>query len=226
MNISCFISISSVTQEVKPIARRIYRGSCWVVAEAVKIMSVLVFLDFLRKRFVLSDTDFINRYVIVRVLHAPLLEEFLFRGLLQQIIHMMQKGWNSCRKKELTEEEERVQQVVRVRMAAFVFAAMHYGNHSDPFYQFMSCISTFSSGITYGYLSEKYSSLAPSLLVHGLNNLFVRLLPAEESLNQILFTTGVLTKQVVAYLWATRDVEGGVERYVASRLYFLISETH
>lgn len=226
MNISCSISISSFTQEIKPMADRIYRGSYWVVAEAVKIASILVFLDFLRKRFVSTNVDFINHYVIVRVLHFPLLEELLFRGLLQQSIHVMQKGWNYCRKKELTAEEERVQQVVRVRMTAFVFAAMHYGNNSDPLYQFMSCISTFSSGITYGYLSEKYSSLAPSLLVHGLNNLFVRLLPVEESLNQILFTTVVLTKQVVAYLWATRDVEGAVERCVASRLYSLISEIH
>lgn len=220
MSIELFASVSSITQGIKPVANRIYRGSYWVVAEAVKVMAVLVFLDFLRKRFTLSDADFINRHLIAEVLHAPLLEELLFRGLYQQSMHVMQKGWNLCRKKELTAEEERVQQAVRVITTAVFFAVGHYKNNRHPLYQFVSCASSFSAGISYGYLTEKYFSLAPALLVHGLNNLFLRSLPAEENLNQILFISMViLTKQAVTYLWATRDVEGDVERYVASRLY-------
>lgn len=97
----------------------------------------------------------------------PVIEEMLSRVYMYMIgADVKQDG--------LTDEEnkERWQQVFRIHLAALIFAAAHLqNNHSSKADAIIQFTWSYFGGIAYGYLSEKYRSLAPGMIAHGFNNL-------------------------------------------------------
>lgn len=81
--------------------------------------------------------------------------------------------WMRTPSPEMTEEEKKkkIQQVFRIHLAAFIFAAAHLLNpHPNKASALTQLIWTYLGGVVYGYLSEKYCSLIPGILAHGINN--------------------------------------------------------
>ncbi len=160
------------------------QGAFWALSEAVKLTAVVIFLNTLRflslqscpsPSFPLHDHFFI-------LVEVPLLEEITFRGLLLPGIHLLQKGWNRfILKRELTEQEERIQRLFRIHLAAFVFAGVHYfdGIHGPLPKGILLGITLlpYLAGVLYGHLTEKFHTLSLSLLAHGIHNFLFRTLP-------------------------------------------------
>lgn len=77
--------------------------------------------------------------------------------------------------KEMDEDEdkkeEKIKKTFRIHLAALIFAAAHLANpHADKMGALMQFSWSFLGGIIYGHLTEKYSSLFPGMIVHGINN--------------------------------------------------------
>jgi hypothetical protein len=68
-------------------------------------------------------------------------------------------------------EEQKIQMVFRVHLSALIFASAHLSNpHTTKAQALLQFVWTYLGGIIYGYLTEKYHSLAPSIIMHGINN--------------------------------------------------------
>lgn len=105
--------------------------------------------------------------------NLPLEQELIYRVMKKGFELMNISSHESA--KELTEKEkrERIQQIFRIHLSALIFAAVHLSNpHSTKGRALMQFVWTYFGGVTYGYLSEKYHSLAPGILAHGFNNSF------------------------------------------------------
>ncbi len=105
-------------------------------------------------------------------LYPPVFGEIFCQAVLQAI-YWPQKKWNQYWGSELSAKEEKaqLQQIFRIHLAAFIFAAAHLSNtHSNKAIALTQLVWSYMGGVIYGYLSEKYHSLAPSILAHGFNN--------------------------------------------------------
>jgi len=98
---------------------------------------------------------FILLFVAVAIL-APLGEELLFRGFLQQFL---EKHW-----KDVTRA---------VLITAFLFSMIHM----NPYW----FLQIYLLGVLLGFLSWKTNSVIPSLILHGLNNTMAMLISFSES---------------------------------------------
>ena len=139
------------------------------IKEIVSIVAVGVFLHYtsnwLSRGQPLLSADRIWSIVVI----APLAEEYIFRWGLQRGTMVVQEVMNyflNSNKKELREDTARKQLVYRVHFTAAMFGLMHLSNG----YTSLQCFSCYFAGVGYGYLSEKYSSLALPMFMHGINN--------------------------------------------------------
>ncbi|MBA3720987.1 MAG: CPBP family intramembrane metalloprotease [Parachlamydiaceae bacterium] len=106
------------------------------------------------------------------VVVGPVLEEVLFRQLLQGSLHMVQRFNNRfIAKKPPSHQDLKIQEHFRVTVTAVIFGGVHLQNsHKNVF----SAVKQFSlatlGGFSYGYLAEKYNTISLSILAHGINN--------------------------------------------------------
>ena len=142
------------------------------VKEIISLVAVGVFLHYtsnwLCRGQPLLSTDRIWYMVVL----APVLEEYIFRGAMQRGIMILQGGadyFRNSNKKEFAEDITRKQQVYRIHFTAAVFGLAHLSNG----YTMIQCFSCYFVGVGWGYLSEKYSSLALPILLHGIHNALV-----------------------------------------------------
>ncbi|CUI17530.1 hypothetical protein PNK_1925 [Candidatus Protochlamydia naegleriophila] len=142
------------------------------VVELVKIVAAKMFLEILLER-ALGQAKMPVKAVWTIAVAAPVIEEIIFRGVLQRGVGLVQKGWNHfVTQRELSQEELAVQRTWRIQITAIVFAAAHLMNpHSSTAAKLTQFTWCYVGGVAYGYLSDKYKTLSVSILAHGFNNM-------------------------------------------------------
>ncbi len=150
-------------------------------------------------------------------------------------IQLTQKSWNWWNGQNETVE----QQIWRVRITAIIFGLAHLSNDDPSLIQVS--MSTFG-GLTFGYCKESTGSVAPSILLHSINNGFVDYCIANKITNStflvsyltfkissyILFAPGALD-QVKSSLKCIKDAAEYEVQQASSlygRLSFLVVGTH
>lgn len=138
----------------------------------VKIFEIVIAKIVLENlaNVVLSQASIKVRSRIFRsVIFAPIYEEFIFRGLFFSAIQY------NYPKGILTEEEKMTQleqKSFRIHFTAIIFALAHLHNpHPNTTSRVLQVSWSYIGGVIYGNLSEKYQSIAPGILAHGLNNM-------------------------------------------------------
>ncbi len=116
-----------------------------------------------------------SKLALDNVLIAPVAEEIIFRWSLQGTIHIFQKRRNWIRKKRaISQEDLKAQEVFRVRMTAFLFGLAHFGNLacSDQaiFETSLQVVYATIFGLSTGYLKERTESIVLPILCHAINN--------------------------------------------------------
>jgi membrane protease YdiL (CAAX protease family) len=153
-----------------PICQIAYR----VMLESIKMVAASHFLDILVERLKRKATHLalnsINVHIKILIVVAPLMEELMFRGVILQGVHLLQKTWNEYAGNQLTQEDEKSQQAFRVRLSAFSFAAAHLFTSKSKIAAAIQFLLCYESGLQWGYISEKYQTLSVGFLSHGLNN--------------------------------------------------------
>ena len=94
--------------------------------------------------------------VVSFVLWQPLLEELLFRGVIQG--RLLQSGWGARRRGALS---------IANTLTSLAFALLHLV-HQPPIW----AASIFVPSLAFGLIRERHASLYPALALHGLYNLF------------------------------------------------------
>lgn len=175
------ISSSSIYENyIDPVTQKpAFKAISSAVAESVKIVAAVIFVELFNRKISRGlNGGLSDRQITIETIYIPLLEEFLFRGLLLKGIHWIQNEWhviqnerNDSRKKILTNEDLKTQQVFRVHLSAFIFAAVHLTNsHATVFAALFQFTHAYILGVSYGYISEKYKTLSIGILQHGVNN--------------------------------------------------------
>lgn len=152
-----------------PVSQRTFR----IAVEVVKILAVKIFLEVVSQQLQKRGTYSAKwQFSIVHIIvTGPLIEELLFRGIILKGSHLLQIGiLRFIFKYEPNDREKHILQITRVQLSALAFSAVHLTNPYSRSILIAQCISTYVDGIAYGYLHEKYQSIAPSFLFHGLNN--------------------------------------------------------
>lgn len=148
-----------------------------------RVVAVIAFLDQLRQNFITKTVKVWKQNPFIIIVQAPISEEFLFRGvtlagilLLQIMYYDIVNAFCKMVGKQKAPEDKRFQQIFRVYLSAFIFAAVHLKNpHENIQGACQQFIWTYLLGVSYGYLTEKYENLAESILFHGLNNFLTTL---------------------------------------------------
>lgn len=148
-----------------------------------RAVGIIAFLDQLRQNFITKNVKIWKQSPFTIIVQGPILEECLFRGvilagilLLQTLYYDIVNTFYKMVWKQEAPEDERFQQVFRVYLSAFIFAAVHLKNpHQNVQGACHQFIWTYLLGVSYGYLTEKYKNLAESILFHGVNNFLTTL---------------------------------------------------
>lgn len=146
-----------------------------VLEELVKIAAVGIFLHFLQVRFLLPKIDVrigfsFHHYcvrsglsrsdIFTRIVERPLSEEIVIRGFLLRGLSLFPVSGDS-----------RIRQICRISFSSATWTLLHVGNIGTGQHSRLYLAGRiFISGIAYGYLSERYSTLSVSYLAHGLHN--------------------------------------------------------
>lgn len=162
------------TDVIEPPIKAVY----FVVTEVVKTVAAVIFLDYavisLFSNVIRSKIAY--AFVQATVVSSALVEEFIFRGLFQRSLHLVHYLWNNLvHKGNPSEVTKTIQKCMRVVTAAVAFSLCHWRSNVPKFDNLFQLGWTFLGGVNSGYLSEKYNSLAPAIIAHGLNNLIVQL---------------------------------------------------
>ena len=192
INESCFqwssylCSPSGVLQKkIKPlldkaIGRTNTTRLCKVAVEIAQIAAVVLFLSCAVNCLFSQNGRIPLSNIYKIIVSAPLKEELVFRGIplfiLPHIQLIAEKYAILCcgitKSNASTKEKQRA---FRIQTSALLFALAHI--YFNPHYQSLTVAKkgfqltlTLISGIINGRLAEKYQSLAPGLLAHGLNN--------------------------------------------------------
>lgn len=159
-------------QDVKQehsVLSRMAQAAWKTVAEVIKIFAATLFLSIAWACAYVNQPAAIKERALLAIVAAPLIEEILFRGILQKTIHLIQ---HLTLKKNPTEMEKIHQKTFRVQLSSLLFGAAHLTNEGNsPLGRGIQCTWSYFGGVSYGYLSEKYQTLSMSILAHGLNNM-------------------------------------------------------
>lgn len=156
-------AIQSIYNFFEPVTQHHVAKKAWVVAaEIIKICAAALFLDFTYQ--VLFPGHLRSNKLYTIAVAAPVVEEMLFRGIFQRTLFFIQRL--------LFKDEREKSRIFRVHSTAFVFGLAHVGNiHKNAFSTLFQCSWAYFSGISLGYLSEKYRTIAVGILFHGANNM-------------------------------------------------------
>lgn len=138
-----------------------------VTNEVCSIATVCLFLYGGAQLLFARHRTFPLAFAYARIVAVPLREECLFRGVTAAALSALQRlkkgGGHS-------EKEKRI----RIALSAIFFASAHlwYRSHNRASWQMMLLrgTATLIAGALYSRLTEKYHSLAPGILAHGLHN--------------------------------------------------------
>lgn len=140
------------------------------VAETVKVVAATIFLDLIFRLSFKGDVEVLSYSIYHVMVTVPLVEEILFRGILQQGIHYCQHALGKMG--YLEEEATKAQRVFRVIFSGVIFGSLHF---FLPHHKTLSSAISQSAlgtlmGIICGELSERYQTSALGVIGHGLNN--------------------------------------------------------
>jgi membrane protease YdiL (CAAX protease family) len=201
---------SFIQRHVYPVVRVVYQG----VIEIVKVVAAQVFLELLTSALLGNQSKMAFRMVRLITVVAPVIEEILFRGILQRGINLCQNAWfKFILKREPTEKELCMLRAIRIQLSAIIFAVAHLKNpHKNLVSKLMQFTWSYIGGVAYGYLSDKYKTVSVSILAHGINNTAVVYLSSIPNANLGLCLSVIAVNPVVAYLLgkdSTREAISG-----------------
>lgn len=151
--------------------KEVLKRTVSLMIETVKLVAIAVFLTILSQVLLIKNRRYMKAEVQLAIVFGPLLEEIVFRFLLMKLIRLVQN--NSLSKKGPQNFLKKYSKIFRVHFAASIFAAAHLSNEMPNAVARLKHLSwVYTGGVVYGNLFEKYNSLAPSYLAHGLNNFF------------------------------------------------------
>jgi len=186
-----------------------------LATEVVKLIAVKVFLGYLGSCYLINSCCSSKKIIYNAIVLAPFQEEFVFRWILLRGMRWTQLNYNhvytyfsshsgqSGHMHGVMEFVQRRgnQKLFRIRSTALIFALAHLvGDYPDKLSGGAQFVRSFMGGIVYGHLVEKYDSLAPAILSHGIHNTFTlasRYSP--ESMKSLLFVCSILNR-LVSYL--------------------------
>jgi hypothetical protein len=110
-------------------------------------------------------------------------------------------------KENLSEEDRRIQQLFRVHLSAFLFAAVHLFN---PHETVLSALIQFSvayiSGVSLAYMMEKYYNLSATILAHGIHNAICEILTLSK-VSDPRQCVVVVVYEISVYILATTSID-------------------
>lgn len=120
------------------------------------------------------------------------------------IYHAIKKGMKWMRSfDDLTDQEEadKVQRFFRIHFTALIFAAAHLMNpHPNKISALKQFLSAYIGGLAYGSLTEKYQSLAPAILFHGVNNCLANAADLYSKDMIPLLSTAIVAARVASFI--------------------------
>jgi len=152
--------------------------------------------------------------VFVIPICVPVVEEIICRayvGLIYKVNQIFSYAMSKIFGYDIEEDEktenEQIQQIFRIHLAALIFAASHLGNdHANTASALKQFCWTFVGGIVYGYLTEKYQSLAPGILFHGFNNALVTAAKIYPEMSHYI-VLALLANRVASYILGVTSIE-------------------
>jgi hypothetical protein len=140
--------------------------------EIIKVVAARIFLELLSRCLAVGRSEFLAKEINLGVVKAPVIEEVLFRGCLVPCIYFTQRIYNRIMKKpKLTATDQRIQQIFRVHLSAFIFAIAHLLNpHATVASALIQVGAAYTAGVSYAYIYEKYQTLSITMLAHGIHN--------------------------------------------------------
>ena len=135
--------------------RTFYKDAHWYVA---LILGTLFWatLPLLYVEVDFSQREMSFRSLLFGVVLYPVFEEIMFRGWLQPFLF---NKWRFCRIQHAGISGSNV-------LTSVLFAALHLINQST-----LWSLSIFFPSLIFGYFRDRYQTLVPSILLHGLYNL-------------------------------------------------------
>lgn len=179
-----------------------------------RLVAAIAFLDVVRQNFIKKSVKIWKQDSFDVIIQAPVWEEFWFRGILAKGIHFAQIVYNDIAdvfyqkvwKQKAPEDDLRFQQIFRVHLSAFVFAAFHLQNpHKNIQGACQQFIWTYLLGVSCGHLTEKYQNLAESILFHGVNNFLTMLAMSSPPQLSRCCVIAIFVNQAVAYAWVKTE---------------------
>jgi len=104
----------------------------------------------------------INYYAVAG---APVVEEILFRGMLNEAVALIQRDWAAYNEKELSQADLKAQKEFRIRLVAVIFGLAHFAG--GPIQVTVAAMG----GYMLGNLAEETNSLALPIIFHALHNI-------------------------------------------------------
>lgn len=157
-------------------AHPVIRFPIQATIELVKIVAATAFLELLSQAL-FKKGSYSKQWkapIFFITVTAPFVEEFIFRGIVLRGIHVLGKGAKCViLRRELTENEVLIGQIVRIQISAILFAAVHLFNPYPRNVLIKQFVGAYVYGNLLGYLSEKYQTLSVAILAHGMNNSLV-----------------------------------------------------
>lgn len=156
------------------IANVVYQDGRSRLEEVAKVVAAVALLSLAAYALIawspVSSIGILDQVVLV-----PVMQEILLRTIIQeQIIHTFQRVKNYYDGPP-TEEQLANQKILRIRITAVLFGLSQIGNANTTIGKVVKCFFGFLSGVTYGYLSEKYQTTAAPILAHGFCNGILKL---------------------------------------------------
>lgn len=130
-----------------------------------------------------------------------------FEQRLVEKVEIEEKSSISVVEANLEKKKKMHQQIFRVHLAALIFASAHLFNpHPSKVSALTQFTWSYMGGVIYGYLTEKYHSLAPGILSHGLNNMMaiaIRVHPSHYG----LLAVAIIVNRVGSYILAVTPID-------------------
>lgn len=148
--------------------KAVFNGSKKIALEVTLVVASKALLELVVNQIIFRQP--LHVWVWNSVVLAPVAEEMVFRGILQEGIHIAQRIKNHFAG-YVSEEDLKAQEVFRVHQTAFFFGIAHaHNSHADPIRNLYQCTNSYVAGTSWGYLKERHNTLSISILVHGFNN--------------------------------------------------------
>lgn len=180
------------------------------IVDGVKVGLGVLFLHILTKQCLVPTKKYTWTKIDAVVIFAPLVEEVMFRGAMRTYIFVLQKIAKIGDAKSSDPNAAIREKRIRIVGGAIIFGALHALNPDHT--KLSACIQVIWAtigGISYGYLREKYDSLLPGVVAHGLNNFCAM---HGSIYGNSLIIVAIFANAIAFFILGTTDVEGKISR--------------